>query len=345
MSDVRSDMLRVVRLRGAIFSYVECTDPWVAETPRSREIIPAIMPGVEHLMPFHGVATGSCWASLADDEPLRLEAGDLALFPLGDHHIMSSAPGLRAKVVDPRAYFAPRPAQLPHALSVTEDGLVPRRDGGGPVRNTVVCGFLGCDANPLNPLLASMPRILRMPRVAPEGSSWVGDFIHLMVEESRRQRPGGEAVLERMSEMLFVEVLRRYVDMIPAGQTGWLAGLRDPAIGRALAVIHDRPAVPWTLERLGEAAAVSRSVLHERFVQLIGQPPMQYVAQWRMQLASASLRDTDAKVADIASVVGYESEAAFSRAFRRAVGESPAAWRRARRVRTRPVAAGAAHPN
>jgi len=122
MSDVLSDMLRVVRLRGAIFSYVECTDPWVAETPRSREIIPAIMPGVEHLMPFHGVATGSCWASLADDEPLRLEAGDLALFPLGDHHIMSSAPGLRAKVVDPRAYFAPRPAQLPHALSVTEDG-------------------------------------------------------------------------------------------------------------------------------------------------------------------------------------------------------------------------------
>ena len=348
MSDVLSDMLRVVRLRGAIFSYVECTDPWVAETPRSREIIPAIMPGVEHLMPFHGVATGTCWASLVNDEPVRLDEGDLALFPLGDHHIMSSAPGLRAKAVDPSAYFAPRPDQLPHDLSVTESGLSPRRENAGPVRNTVVCGFLGCDANPVNPLLASMPKILRMPRVAPDGSSWIGDFIHLMVVESRLKRPGGEAVLERMSEMLFVEVIRRYVDMLPAGQTGWLAGLRDPAVGRALAIIHDRPAVPWTLERLGEAAAVSRSVLNERFALLIGQPPMQYLTRWRMQLAAASLRDTDAKVVDIADQVGYENEAAFSRAFRRAVGESPGAWRRARRAERARAAvpeSAAADPN
>jgi len=335
MSDILSDMLRVVRLRGAIFSYVECTDPWVAETPRSSEIIAAIMPGVEHLMPFHAVATGTCWASLVNDEPVRLDAGDLALFPLGDHHIMSSAPGLRAKAVDPSVYFAPKPDQLPFELSVTESGLSQRRESAAPIRNTVVCGFLGCDSSPLNPLLASMPPILRMPRVAPDGSSWIGDFIHLMVDESRRKRPGGEAVLMRMSEMLFVEVLRRYVDMLPAGQTGWLAGLRDPAVGRALAIIHERPAEPWTLERLGEAAAVSRSVLHERFVQLIGQPPMQYLASWRMQLAAAALRDSDAKVVDIAGDVGYESEAAFSRAFRRAVGESPAAWRRARRAGVR----------
>jgi AraC-like DNA-binding protein len=332
MSDILSDMLRVVRLRGAIFSYVECTDPWVAETPRSREIIAAIMPGVEHLMPFHAVATGTCFASLAGGEAVRLDEGDLALFPQGDHHVMSSAPGLRAKSVDPSAYFAPRPSQLPHSLSVTESGLGARRDNAGPIRNTVVCGFIGCDANPLNPLLASMPKILRMPRVAPDGSSWIGDFIHLMVVESRLKRPGGEAVLERMSEMLFVEVLRRYVDMLPEGTTGWLAGLRDPAVGRALAIMHERPAVPWTVERLGEVAAVSRSVLHERFVQLIGQPPMQYLASWRMQLAAAALRDSDAKVVDIAGDVGYESEAAFSRAFRRAVGESPAAWRRARRA-------------
>src|SRR6185369_9358477 len=146
MSDILSDMLRVVRLRGAIFSYVECTDPWVAETPRSREIIAAIMRGVEHLMPFHAVATGTCWASLVDDEPVRLDAGDLALFPLGDHHIMSSAPGLRAKAVDPSVYFAPKPDQLPFELSVTESGLSERRESAAPIRNTVVCGFLGCDS-------------------------------------------------------------------------------------------------------------------------------------------------------------------------------------------------------
>jgi transcriptional regulator GlxA family with amidase domain len=152
-----------------------------------------------------------------------------------------------------------------------------------------------------------------------------------VVEESRCKRAGGEAVLERMSEMLFVEVLRRYVDTIPPEQGGWLAAMRDAAVGRALALMHEKPAEAWTTERLGEEAALSRSALHERFVSFIGQPPMQYLAQWRMQLAAGWLRDTDAKVVDIALEVGYENEAAFSRAFKRAVGESPGAWRRAHR--------------
>jgi transcriptional regulator GlxA family with amidase domain len=139
-------------------------------------------------------------------------------------------------------------------------------------------------------------------------------------------------VLERMSEMLFVEVLRRYVDTLSPDQTGWLAGMRDAAVGRALALMHESPAEPWTLERLGERAALSRTVLHERFVHYLGQPPMQYLAQWRMQLAVGRLRDTDAKVNDVALEVGYENEAAFARAFKRAVGESPGAWRRERRA-------------
>ena len=153
-----------------------------------------------------------------------------------------------------------------------------------------------------------------------------------LVEESNRKRPGGEAVLERMSEMLFVEVLRHYADELPQDQTGWLAGMRDPGVGRALALMHERPGEDWTLERLGEEAAISRSTLHERFVHFIGQPPMQYLTQWRMQLAAGWLRDTDAKVIDVALEVGYENEAAFARAFRRAVGESPGAWRRAHRA-------------
>ena len=193
-----------------------------------------------------------------------------------------------------------------------------------------MCGF-GFDAKPFNPLLASMPRVMRVSGFATEGTSWVSSLLHAMVVESNRKRPGGEAVLERMSEMLFVEVLRRYLDSLPMDQTGWLAGMRDPAVGRALALLHERPRKPWTLELLGDAAAVSRSVLHERFVHFIGQPPMQYLAQWRMQLAATSLRETDAKVADVAVTVGYENEAAFSRAFKRAIGESPGAWRRARR--------------
>jgi AraC-like DNA-binding protein len=333
--DTLSDLLRAVRLKGAIFFYIEGAEPWVAETPLSSEIIPAILPGVDHLMEFHCVARGSCWAGVVGEPPLRLHEGDIVIFPQGDAHVISSAPGLRAKYCDPGVFFAPRPPQMPFALSIDAEGSTTALlDGGGRDRTTIVCGFLGCDTKPFNPLLASLPRVLRMPGAAGSGS-WVGSLLRTVVEESNRRRPGGEAVLERMSEMLFVEVLRRYVDTLPPDQIGWLAGLRDAAVGRALAVMHERPAEAWTLERLGQEAALSRSVLHERFVHFIGQPPMQYLTQWRMQLAAGWLRDTDAKVIDVALEVGYENEAAFSRAFRRAVGESPAAWRRTRRAPAR----------
>jgi AraC-like DNA-binding protein len=151
-----------------------------------------------------------------------------------------------------------------------------------------------------------------------------------VVTESNQKRPGGEAVLARMSEMLFVEVLRRHIDSLPPGQTGWLAGMRDSTVGRALALLHEKPSEPWTLEKLSEEAGLSRSSLHERFVHFIGQPPMQYLTQWRMQIASRLLRDTSTKLAAIAQDVGYDSEAAFSRAFKRVVGTSPRAWREGR---------------
>lgn len=332
--DTLSDLLRAVRLRGAVFYYIEGADPWVAEAPPAREIIPAIMPGAGHMIEFHGIAKGSCWAAMVGESPVRLNEGDVVMFPQGDPHVMSSAPGMRADRVDTGFYFTPRPPQLPFALTVNGQGVTTARlDGGGRDQATVVCGFLGCDAKPFNPLLASLPRVLRMPGAAAGEASWIASFLRSAVDESSHRRPGGEAVLERMSEMMFVEVLRRYVDGLPADQTGWLAGLRDPAVGRALALLHEKPAEPWTLERLGEEAGLSRSSLHERFVHFIGQPPMQYLAQWRMQLAAAQLRDTDAKLIEIALDVGYESEAAFSRAFKRAVGESPGSWRRARRTR------------
>ena len=333
-ADTLSDLLRAVRLRGAVFFYIDGADPWVAETPCASAIIPAVMPGVDHLMPFHGVASGSCWAAIVGETPIHLDEGDIVFFPQGDHHVISSAPGMRARIVDPGIYFTPRPPQLPFALSVNDKGeTTARLDGGGRALTTMVCGYLGCDAKPFNPLLASIPRALRMPGLAADGGSWIAAFLRSLVEESNRKRPGGEAVLERMSEMLFVEVLRRYTDTLAPDQTGWLAGMRDPAVGRALALMHEKPAESWTIERLGEEAAMSRSTLHERFVHFIGQPPMQYLAQWRMQLAAASLRDTDAKVIEVAFEVGYENEAGFSRAFKRAVGESPGAWRRSRRTR------------
>jgi len=330
--DTLSDLLRAVRFRGALFYYIEGAPPWVAEAPAAGEIIPAILPSAEHMIEFHGVVEGSCWAALVGEPPLRLEAGDLVLFPQGDPHVMSSAPGLRAPRVDKSLYFSPRPPQLPYSLSMREAEITTARlDGGGRDRSTIVCGFLGLDATPFNPLLAALPRVLRVPGSTLGTDSWVTTFLRVVVAESNQRRPGGEAVLERMSEMLFVEVLRRHIDTLPPEQTGWLAGMRDPVVGRALSLLHDRPGEPWTLDRLGEEAGISRSSLHERFVHFIGQPPMQYLTRWRMQVASGLLRDTSAKLVEVSLAAGYESEAAFSRAFKREVGVSPGAWRREKR--------------
>ncbi len=328
--DVLSDLLRAVRLRGAVFYYIEGADPWVAETPPAQQIISAIMPGADAMMEFHCVARGFCWGGIRDEPPVRLEEGDVILFPHGDPHIISSAPGLRGRKEDIGFFFAPRPPQLPFSISIGgQGGTTARLDGGGREHATVVCGFLAFDARPFNPLLAALPRLLRMPGLASDRETWIGHLLATAVDESNRRRPGGEAVLERMSEMMFVEVLRRYLAGLPADQTGWLAGMRDPGVGRALSLLHERPAQQWTLDRLGQESGLSRSILHERFVHFLGLPPMQYLLQWRMQLSAGRLRDSDATILDVALDVGYESDAAFSRAFKRVVGVAPGEWRRA----------------
>ncbi|HET7340466.1 MAG TPA: AraC family transcriptional regulator [Methylomirabilota bacterium] len=330
--DTLSDVLRAVRLRGAVFYYVDGSSPWVAETAPARELIPAIMPAVEHLIEFHAVAEGDCWGAILGEPAVRLQAGDVILFPQGDAHVMSSAPGMRSPETAKAFMFTPPPPQLPSVISVRGSEVTTARlDGGGRDRATVVCGFLGLDARPFNPLLAALPRVLHVAGATLGPDSWVAAFLRTAVVESSQKRPGGEAVLERMSEMLFVEVLRRHIDGLPSGHGGWLGGMRDPAVGHVLGLLHERPEDPWTLERLAEDAALSRSTLHERFVQLIGQPPMQYLAQWRMQVAAQRLRDTNAKILEIALAVGYESEAAFCRAFKRTVGVTPGAWRAGRR--------------
>jgi AraC-like DNA-binding protein len=278
------------------------------------------------------VTAGECWAAIVGEQPRKLKRGDIILLPQGDAHVVSSSPGMRANPsVD--AFFEMQRNHRPFRVHYS-NGAVPvsvDRDSGnlpafGESRRatTLVCGFIGVDVRPFNPLLATLPRLMHLSGAGGRSEQ----FAQLAAEESARKRPGAEALLERLSEMMFVDAIRRHVEQLPEQSTGWLAGLRDRFVGRALALLHDRPAAEWTVEELSRQVGLSRSAFHERFVELIGQPPMQYLTQWRMQAASRLLRDTRASVASIALDVGYDSEAAFARAFKRAVGTPPAAWRR-----------------
>lgn len=333
--DILSDVLRSVRLRGAVFFYVSGSQSWAAEAPPARELAAAIMPRSEHVMEYHVVTRGNCWSAIVGEPPVRLETGDIVVFPQGDAHVMSSAPGLRGPV--DVAAMARKIDRLPFAVHVDAAGAHPERAADEGSDTTLVCGFLGCDLRPFNPLIATLPRLLHL-RNAGDGD-WIAQLTRQAVNESGSRRPGGKAMLERMSEMMFVDAVRRYVDTLPEDSRGWLAGLRDRFVGRALALMHDAPATEWTVDELGQRVGLSRSALHERFVEMIGQPPMQYLANWRMQVAASLLRNTSVTIASVAQDVGYESEAAFTRAFKRLVGKPPAAWRRQTALGAKPLAA------
>lgn len=326
--DTLSDLLRSVRLRGAVFFYVSLRDQWSAEASTAKEIAEAVMPGCDHVMEYHMVAKGDGWAAVSGLPPVRLFTGDIVMFPQGDRHVISSAPGLQPNRREPEWVMARRNDPKPIPITVRH-GLVDdqTRLPIDEAEAVLVCGFLGCDLKPFNPLVAALPRMLHLP--AARAGDWVSRVIDQAVVESNSPRPGGDAVLERLSEMMFVDAARRYLDSLPEDATGWLAGLRDRYVGKALALMHERPDQAWSVDDLAHDVGLSRSALHERFVQFVGQPPMQYLASWRIQVASRLLRETSRTVAAIALDVGYDSEAAFSRAFRRMVGLPPAAWRRA----------------
>jgi AraC-like DNA-binding protein len=330
--DTLSDVLRSVRLRSAVYYFVSCRGEWVAEAPASREIAAAVMPGAEHVIEYHIVTEGECWAAIVGEPPLKVRRGDIVMLPHGDAHVMSSAPGMRA---DPNvAWYQEmktnqRPFRVAYAGGRAPDAYenaLGFEAADSDAAATLVCGFIGCDVRPFNPLITMLPRLLHLP--AQGRDSWSQQFIQVAATESGSRRPGSEVLLERISEMMFVDAVRAFAETLPATSTGWLAGMRDRFVGRALALMHERPAEAWSIDDLGKQVGLSRSALHERFVELIGLPPMQYLAQWRMQVAARLLRDTQSSVAAIALEVGYDSEAAFARAFKRLVGSPPSLWRR-----------------
>ncbi|QNA98670.1 AraC family transcriptional regulator [Massilia sp. Se16.2.3] len=328
-TDTLSDVLRSVRLRGAVFYQIGFPAVWAVEAPPMSELGRLLFPDAEHVMEYHVLAKGSGWATMAGLAPVRLREGDVVIVPHGDAHVLSSDQSLLPTRIDPAWVAATRDAPKPIPVVFHSQYEFSPGEHATPADNEVVCGFLSCDRHPFNPLLDALPRLLHLPAgtaaaTDPRSPMSLGQ----LALRADRGQPGAAALLERASETMFIDALRRYLECLPAGSTGWLAGLRDPQLGRALALIHRTPARPWTIDDLARAAGLSRSVFCARFLRLLGQPPMQYLARWRMEAAAGLLRGSRAPVASVALDVGYESEAAFARAFKREIGTSPARWRR-----------------
>jgi len=322
-TDILSDVLRAVRLNAALFFLTDATTPWSARVPSGSTLTPVILPGAQHLISYHVVLSGRCWCRGPGGPALRLDAGDVIVIPHGDPYALSHPVDAAC------AWPSEEVVEFFHLMAKHELPFVVEEGGGGSDQVQVLCGFLGCDVRPFNPILSALPRVLRVPRV-PDTHDRLDSLIEFAMAERREQRAGSDSVLLRIAELMFVEVVRRHLESLAPEQTGWLAGLRDPIVARALSLLHRQPARAWTLQMLADESAVSRSALAERFAHLVGVPPMHYLKQWRMQNAARMLRDGDAKIAAVAAAVGYESEAAFSRAFARMVGASPASWRKRR---------------
>jgi AraC-like DNA-binding protein len=322
--DPLSDVLRNVRLTGALFFVWEASDPFATSVPRGERIAPVLLPRAQQIVSYHVIVEGACWGGLVGEEPVELRAGDVLLVPRGDAYVMSSSrEACRRTPIDEAAalgfFAAMASGQLP---------LVVREGGGGPGEARVVCGFLGCDVRPFNPVVAALPALVRLPADQDTDGRLRG-LVDYAVTEARAAAPGSGGILARLGELMFLEVVRRCVRELPGAPGGWLAGLRDPVVGRCLRLMHRRPAHPWTLGGLAAAVGASRSGLAQRFSERIGEPPIQYLTRWRLQMAANLLQDGAAKVAAVADRVGYGSAPAFTRAFKRVVGMTPGEWRNA----------------
>src|SRR5215470_4859034 len=316
--DALSDVLRVAHLTGGVFLHADFFAPWCmsARVP-PEQCQPALGPA-SHLVLYHYVVEGTLRVRIEGDgaQDLVIGAGEVVLLPRNDPHLMGS--DLSLKPVSGRDIIRPP----------KDGGLFSIHHGGGGERTRMICGYLGCASAKDNPVISTLPPMLKLNVEQGGAGEWIRSTFQYAAEEVSAGRPGSETVLAKLSELLFVEAVRRYAESLPEGQTGWLAGLREPYVARALALLHRDISRRWTVDDLGREIGLSRSALADRFIRLIGLPPMHYLTNWRMQVASQKLHDTSASLAQVADDVGYDSEAAFSRAIKKAFGVAPATWRR-----------------
>jgi AraC-like DNA-binding protein len=312
-----SEVLREVKLNGAAFLDAEFREPWCV-VARGR-VCRMLMPAAGHFIHYHYVAEGSCRIRTEDGRAeAALTAGDVVVFPHGDDHIVGS--DLRLA-----------PISVADIIRPPGRGEVARvQYGGDGAKTRIVCGFLACDPQLCSPILSALPPVFKVNMRSSPSGDWLERSVRHSVAEVASPRAGADVILARLSEVLFVEALRCYVESLPPEQRGWLAGLRDPYVGKGLKLLHGDPARAWTVDELAHEVGCSRSILAERFTHYVGQPPIQYLTKWRLAMAASQLRTNGARLARIAERFGYDSEAAFNRAFKREFGMPPAQWRRAR---------------
>lgn len=312
--DALSEVLQLIRLRGAFFLHGEFHEPWCVDAPPSAAMVPVLSPGARQLAILHMVLEGRCWIQVDGGDPIALERGDVAALPAGAAHLVGSGIGHA-------------PLNRRDSLPVKLPGFAPIRYGGEGAGTMLACGWFAYERDVPNPLLKSLPDVFVASLAQRRAGPWIEQSVRHALDEVRAGGPGSTVVAAKVAESLFVETLRAYVDALPAQQTGWLAGLRDPQVGRCLALMHERPAHPWTLEELASQVHVSRSALAERFHTLLGIPPMQYLRRWRLAVAARMLCNERSNVITVAEAVGYESEASFNRAFKGEYGVPPGVWR------------------
>jgi AraC-like DNA-binding protein len=318
--DALSEALRAVRMTGAIFFHAECAAPWGFAVPSVAQVQHVLSPGTERLVNYNLVTEGKAVGRFNNGTEITVGPGDLVILPHGDAHTVSNG--------SPRAFIDSAAAHLAEILQGS-GGMMRFGEGGEITR--FVCGFFGCERSADRLFLAGLPQFIRINIRANPGSRWLETAILHLVSEAESHRPGRSILLSRMAESLFIEALRCYMEQLPSDQTGWLAGARDPVVGGALALFHREPSKDWTLDEVASAVGSSRSVIAKRFEQFIGESPMAYLTRWRLELAARQLRASAQPVIQIAADVGYESEAAFCRAFKRTFGLPPAQYRRRQR--------------
>jgi AraC family transcriptional regulator, alkane utilization regulator len=325
--DALSEVLGVIRLTGAVFLDMELCAQWSYLTAPARKIADVLMPDADHVIPYHLLMEGKCFVRLVDGDFVELAAGDLVMFPAGDRHVLATAS-------DASLTVEPTEISGETLNLLRRNEIVPLSVGNSGSATRIVCGYLACDKRLAEPILRSLPRMLKVGMRDGTTAAWVHSSIRYSVAQSASSRPGSAMVLARLSEVLFAEAVRQHMDTLPPSETGWLAALRDRHVGRALALLHAQPAQPWTVDELAQKVGLSRSALGQRFASLIGTPPIEYLMRWRILLAARRLRESGAPIIAVATDVGYESEAAFNRAFKREFGLPPGAWRRQAGKRT-----------